>query len=539
MLLISRLKIGSRLAFCFSIILILLIVISVVSLARINSLSEASRQFIEEDVNQVTLAAEINIQAQAAALNLLQILLTADRENRVPLYKAMDTHNAALEKLINALDRNFVDQSRLNQILEARETFHSSLIETVNYVELSTSRAFSYYNENTRQKLDFLLAKISSLLSHQQSLAQGKQRQSEASNRQATFIVISLSIFALGLVGVLATLVSRSIVLPLRETVAIARKITNGELVLPEQVIRYDEIGELNNAFRSMCGGLIQLISSIGRSADQITVSSDSLRVPVNHVQKGSEHQRTAVNRIEQVVSKFTKDTERAVTAAIESKKQAEKSMNLANEGKGLIDKTTSEFDKISYTISNSAQIVESLRDHAISVSSLVNTVREIAEKTNLLALNAAIEAARAGESGRGFSVVADEVRMLAGKASQATIEIDTVIESIVKETKSAADRIGKGRNEMEDGVALLKKMVQPLSDLSAGAQISLNQLQELEQAVSEQAKESNEITFEVQNIASMAEENKDAVRSVTAATTSLNELSDSLGAQVKKFQII
>jgi len=538
MLLLSKLKIGLRLAVCFSIILVLLIIISAVALSRISSMSNASQRFINEDVKQVQLSSEINIQARAAAMGLLQILLTTERENRIPLYKAMDISNASLGELIDSINGDILDKVKLDEIQIARAEYNKSLIETVEYLEFSAERAFSHFNKNTSQKLDTLLMRISSLLADQQALMQEKLKLSDQENEQATLIVISLSIFALILVVLLATLVSRSIVLPLRETVEVANKIANGELVQPEQMKRNDEIGELNEAFRIMCGGLIQLISSIDKSADQITCSTGSLSIPVNDVQNGSKNQHAAVNRIEQLISDFSGETERAVSAVKESKQQAELSMNLANEGKDLIDRTTSEFDKISITISKSVQIVESLRDHAISVSNLVNSVREIAEQTNLLALNAAIEAARAGESGRGFSVVADEVRMLAGKASDATNEIDEVIESIVAETKSAADRIGSGQSEMEAGVSLIKQMVQPLSELSGGANISLDQLQKLEHTVFEQANESNEIAIEVNKIASMAEENENSVQSVTTATTLLNELSNSLSDQVKKFKI-
>ena len=538
MLKLSNLKIGSRLAVCFSIILVLLIVISAVALSRINNMSKAANQFIDEDVKQVLLASEVNIQAQAAALNLLQILLTEERNDRVPLYKEMDTHNAALSELIDSLDPDIIDQSQLDEILKTREAFAVSLTETVNYVELSASDAFSYFNDNTRQELKALLSNTAALLAQQQRLTQEKQKQSETDNQQASFIVIALSVLALVLVAILATLVSRSIVLPLHQSVAVAQKIAHGKLVQPKQNDRRDEIGELEESFRVMCSGLIQLISSIGQSADQITISTNGLNGPVEHVQKGSEQQNNAVNRIQNIVSKFAENVERALSATTKSKVQAEQSMLLATEGKSLIDKTTIEFDKISNTISDSAKIVERLRDQAISVSNLVNTVREIAEQTNLLALNAAIEAARAGESGRGFSVVADEVRTLAGKASNATTEIDRVIDSVVKETNTAADQIGKGRSEMEDGVSLLQKMVEPLNNLSAGAQISLDQLEALEQAVSAQAQESNDITFEVQNIATMAEENKAAVQSVSAATLSLNELSNNLVTQLGKFEI-
>ncbi len=538
MTLIRNIRIGTRLIICFAIILAFLISISIVSISRMNVLADTARMFIDEDVKQVMLASDINIQAEAAALALLQILLTADREQRTPLYKKMDGHNANISQLLAELSESGGRSLDINQIVQSRKAYDASLTETVELVELSAQKALNHYRENTQPKLNQLLSNIALLLDQQQREMHEKQQLSEEDNQQAETIVVSLSVTALVLVALLATLVSRSIVIPLRQTVVIARKIAEGDLQLTQTSDHTDEIGDLENAFAVMCQSLNQLVSSIQHSAHEITVSAVSLNDPVSHVQSGSEQQRQGVTRIEEAVSEFANDSDRAVNAAAESKEQAEKAMNLANEGKSLIDKTTAEFDHISTTINRSTQVVESLRDRAVSVSNLVNSVREIAEQTNLLALNAAIEAARAGESGRGFSVVADEVRSLAGRASQATSEIDEVIESIVAETKTAADQIGQGRKEMEAGVTLLQQLVKPLNDLSTGSQVSFRQLRELEQSVADQSNASNGITLEIKRIATMASDNSEAVNLVKDATTSLNQLSNNLASQTQKFRI-
>lgn len=530
-------KIGKRLMFSFSVVLLFLLIITVVSIQRINYLSSVSEQFLNEDVKQVSLASEVNIQAQAAAMTLLRILNTSEREQRVPLYKVMDSHNAALKKALETLTNLNSTGSELNQVNQDLISYEKSFTETVEYVEFNREMAFEHFNKNTQPKLNSLLSDINMLLTRQQAQMQSSHKDSVKENQQAKGIVIILSVVALILAGLLAVLVSRSIVIPLRSSVTMAKNIAEGDLTQTKATGRNDEIGELEQAFGLMTQGLSDLIESIKQSANQITGSTDSLTSPVREVKSGSENQQFAVQNIENIVSDFSQNSDQAVEAAKESTEQAEQAMNLANEGKALIDKTTFEFDKIATTISNSAQLVESLRDHARSVSNLVNTVREIAEQTNLLALNAAIEAARAGESGRGFSVVADEVRSLAGRASDATSQIDEVIESIVTGTTTAADRIGEGRSEMDDGVEMLQEMVKPLSDLSDSARISLTQLQGLEETIASQAVKSNQINEEVHKISMMAESNNTSVNTVSSITDSLNELSGNLGNQIKKFR--
>lgn len=203
-----------------------------------------------------------------------------------------------------------------------------------------------------------------------------------------------------------------------------------------------------------------------------------------------------------------------------------------------MIAGASREIAQISVTITASAASVDALRERALSVRKLLETVREIADQTNLLALNASIEAARAGETGRGFAVVADEVRKLADRTSKATIEINTVIDDIDRETGIAVERIGQGRSEMERGVALIEEIVPPLDQLRDGAQHSLERLDDLSHTLAHQAQESRSIADSVVRIGAMASENLDASSHVSETSDKLKGLAGQLSLEVARFKI-
>ena len=540
MSLFSNLRIGIRLGLSFGLILALLLIITLVAFSRMAELSKASERFVQEDVTSVLLGSDINVEAQAAAMRLLQLLSTVERDDRVALYTEMDSHNNKLDALIEALGKHYEgkDYAELTTVIERRSDYRDMFSETVDLIEYDAEVAAAQFQEDTRPALDALLQAIEQLVNKQQQMMQMDLQLSQKNSDHAINILIGLSVAALLLGAVLAVVVSRGIVEPVHEAVAVAQRIASGDLRLPPVSRRKDEIGDLSTAFYSMCEGLGRLISAIRDSSEQVHDSASSVVEPVRNVQTGSSQQSEAVSRIGQGINSFAQGSQQATVTAKEARHQAELARDLSVEGRQLIERATTEFDKISGTISHSASAVEELRERAVSVRNLVTTVREIADQTNLLALNAAIEAARAGESGRGFSVVADEVRNLAGRTGQVTSEINEVIDAIDRETQVAVERISNGRSEMNQGVELIGSMVEPLSELNEGAQASLEQLKMLEDTIEQQSVESAAIESEVNRIDEMASDNQQSVQRMSETTQDLGDLSKDLSSRVQEFRL-
>ncbi|MCX7176173.1 MAG: methyl-accepting chemotaxis protein [Proteobacteria bacterium] len=540
--LLRNLRIGTRLTVAFTLLLLMLIAVAAFALAQMERQSSVTRVIVDEQSQRVSLAEELQHHAQGAALPLLQLLVTQDRDQRIPLYKQMDDANNAaddaLAKLIKA-SPSAEDKRLLDALAAQRGSYRDLFRETVEQIELGGPQgAREHFAGKTQPALMQLLKTSAALVAQQHQAMQAGREALEQAVARAHILVIAISVVAILLGILLAWAVTRSIVAPLSEAVTFAGAVAQGDLSRSLPVRGKDETAAMAIALVSMQKSLSSLIGSILSSAQEVNHAAVNMGEPVDNVRTGSTAQHQAVATVSSSVLGFADEARNIAAAAHVTRQQAEMARDLAQEGCSLIANASREVALIAVTITESASSVEALRARALSVRALLDTVKEIADQTNLLALNASIEAARAGESGRGFAVVADEVRKLADRTSKATIEINTVIDAIDRETGIAVERIGQGRSEMQRGVTLIQGIVPPLDRLSTGAQQSLEQLDTLSTTLARQVQESNAIADSVARIGDMASENLDATHQVARTTESLKSLSVELTDQVGRFRL-
>ena len=539
---LRNLRIGSRLAAAFTLLLLFLLAVAAFALVQMEKQSEVTRVIVDEQALRVSLAESLQRHAQGAALPLLQLLVTPERDKRIPLYKQMDDENAAAD---NALDQllkatiNAEDKMALDTLAKLRGSYADLFRETVEQIEISgTQMARQHFVEKTQPALlDLLKLSAARVALEHQAMQAGRQGLERAVTR-AHVLVITMTVLAVLLGAGLAWAVTRSIVAPLAQALTFADAVADGELEGRLSVTGKDETAALASALLTMQKSLSTLIGAIRASAGEVHGAAAAMVLPVEKVRSGSAAQHEAVASVSATVAGFVDETRNIAAAADQTRQQAGQARDLALQGCRLIADASREVVSISVTVSDSATSVEALRERALSVRTLLSTVREIADQTNLLALNASIEAARAGESGRGFAVVADEVRKLADRTSQATTEINTVIDAIDRETGIAVERIGHGRSEMQRGVTLIEGIVLPLTELSEGAQRSLEQLDELSDTLARQVRESDAIANSITRIGTMATESLVSAGQVGQTTISLKSLSVDLTEQVGRFRL-
>jgi methyl-accepting chemotaxis protein len=354
---------------------------------------------------------------------------------------------------------------------------------------------------------------------------------------------ISLLFWGLGIAGFIAVsllLLSNNIIKTLGGDPALASAITKriaaGDLATPVDCAPDDKDSLLAN-IRSMQETLRTMIAGIVSNAEQVAKAANQLLGAAEQVAERAGLQSDAASSMAASVEEMAVSIDQVKENATEAHSISQTAGSLSEDGAAVIHNAAGEMRKISTAVQASSQIVEDLGHQSDQITSIVNTIKEIADQTNLLALNAAIEAARAGEQGRGFAVVADEVRKLAERTGHSTKEIGDMVTKIQSGTRSAVSSMQDGVRQVSHGVELANQAGDSINRIRDGALRVTVVVNGISDSISEQSMASNEIARKLETIAQMSEESAIAVRETADAARQLQALSSSLREMVAQFR--
>ena len=313
----------------------------------------------------------------------------------------------------------------------------------------------------------------------------------------------------------------------LRET--IARMYMDGDLTRRAPVAGSDEIAATAREFNRLIESFQTIIGKVFFNSVEVGRASQQLIDEANRVAAGSGQQHDAALATASAMSQLTENMNQVSHNATETASISEASSELSGQGMQIVNDASSEMEKIAASVTQSAQVVYVLGERSKAISGIVQTIREIADQTNLLALNAAIEAARAGEQGRGFAVVADEVRKLAERTSLATGEISQMIGAIQGETQSAIVSIEAGNGQARHGADLARQAAASLERINGGARETMEKVDAIASAVAQQSSAGSDIAAHVRSIMEMAENNSAAARKTLDEASQLDYLATNL----------
>ncbi|WP_443200958.1 methyl-accepting chemotaxis protein [Pseudomonas sp. CNPSo 3701] len=336
----------------------------------------------------------------------------------------------------------------------------------------------------------------------------------------------------------LAIVLTRSIVKPLGEAVEVAQSIAAGDLTRDFEHQGHDEPAQLLQALATMQDSLRATLQRIGESSNLLASSSEELQAVTEDATRGLYQQNDEIEQAATAVNQMTATVEEVAQNAVSTSEASRQSDQAAHGGQEQVRKTVDSIHLLARDVTETSEEVGKLAGSVREISQVVTVIRSIAEQTNLLALNAAIEAARAGEQGRGFAVVADEVRALAHRTQQSTVEIEQMIENIQHGTEHAVAAMQSSSARADTTLTLAQAAGDALDDIvQAIASITERNLV-IASAAEQQAQVSREVDRNLMNIRDLSQQTSAGANQTRAASQELASLAVSLNGLVTAFRV-
>ncbi|MDF3866277.1 methyl-accepting chemotaxis protein [Pseudomonas denitrificans (nom. rej.)] len=356
--------------------------------------------------------------------------------------------------------------------------------------------------------------------------------------RTNTLLIVASAALAL-LVGALASLlITWMIVRPLRQVIGMARRIAEGDLSVSVEVRRKDEIGQLMGAVGSMADSLRGIVSRLSDGVGQITASAQALSSITERTQHGVNSQKAETDQVATAMNQMAATVHDVARNAEEAASSAEQADGKVASGQEVVRQTLGRIEQLADAVRAATQSIEQLGRESQSIGSVLDVIKNVAEQTNLLALNAAIEAARAGEQGRGFAVVADEVRALARRTQQSTAEIETLIAALQNGATTSVQRMQRSHALVEMTVGDAVQTEAALGTIASAVAVIHQMNQQIAAASEQQSAVAEEISRSVSSIRGIADESAQAMESTASSSVELAQLSRELQGLVGQFRL-
>ena len=390
----------------------------------------------------------------------------------------------------------------------------------------------------SRQALEKMTALGQQLLDVSDKLTASQNAKRDADSRQAQLMLSLATVLAL-FFGVLAAwAITRQITLPLKQTLAAVDRVAAGDLTHNLDIDRRDELGQLQSgiqrmtlSLRDLIGGISDSVTQIASAAEELSAVTEQTSAGVNSQKVETDQVATAMHQMAATVQEVARNAEEASEATVAADQQA-------REGDKVVNEAIAQIERLANEVGNSTVAMGELKRESDKIGSVLDVIKSVAQQTNLLALNAAIEAARAGEAGRGFAVVADEVRSLAQRTQKSTEEIEDLIAGLQNGTQHVATMMDSSRELTTSSVELTRRAGGSLASITRTVSAIQAMNQQIAAAAEQQSATAEEINRSVLNVRDVSEQTSAASEETAASSVELARLGTHLQGLVGRFRV-
>ncbi|WP_413470009.1 methyl-accepting chemotaxis protein [Pseudomonas syringae] len=377
-----------------------------------------------------------------------------------------------------------------------------------------------------------------SMLATSNDLITRQNKSRDADSAKSVQMIIAATALAMVLSILAAWVITRQITTPLQETLEVVERVASGDLSRNLNVDRKDELGKLQAtiqrmtvSLRELVGGIRDGVTQIASAAEELSAVTEQTSAGVNSQKVETDQVATAMHEMTATVQEVARNAEEASEAAVTADRQA-------RDGERVVNEAIAQIERLASAVGNSSEAMGALKQESDKIGSVLDVIKSVAEQTNLLALNAAIEAARAGEAGRGFAVVADEVRSLAQRTQKSTEEIEALIARLQSGTQQATTVMDSSRELSTSSVELTRRAGGSLESITKTVSAIQAMNQQIAAAAEEQSATAEEINRSIINVRDVSEQTSAASEETAASSVELARLGNHLQVLVSRFTV-
>jgi methyl-accepting chemotaxis protein len=531
--------IAARAKFSFGIICMLLIALSITVSYKLNDLHASASDLQKKWLPSVRQASKIEVAALLLRLDARRFIMDGERQGDVSVNnikdaeRALDEVTASYAPLVSSPKEKEV----YDRVLANVAAVQGKNNELIALSRLKTDQELAVFvRDNSKPPAVVLQSSIDELIALNELGADQSGQVGNDSFTSGITITIVLSAVAFLATLLVAFLFTRSITNPILELLGATRKIADGDLRINIDVTGADEITDLQNATSSMLSSLRNTIQHISASSGQLASAAEEMSSITKESNSGIQRQTMETEQAATAVNEMTAAVEEVARNAVSASQSTQASEQSAQTGKERVGQAIASLEKLSVTVGQTGVEVEGLANQAQSIATVLDVIRSIADQTNLLALNAAIEAARAGEQGRGFAVVADEVRALAHRTQASTHEIELMIQGIQKGSSKAVQSMKQSSEEAESTLLIAHEAGMAIQRIAAAISDINERNLLIATASEEQAQVARSVDENLVSIRDLSVQSSVAAQQTSEASHELSKLAVDLNKLVSRF---